>query len=70
MTKRKFNAKEVAEALDVSERTISRHIRQGKLDAVKPGRAYVITRKDLADYLGGMDRVDELFGPVKNGTDA
>ena len=60
--KRKFNAREVAEALDVSERTISRHIRQGKLDAVKPGRSYVITRGDLADYLGSERRVEELFG--------
>jgi len=60
--KRKFNAREVAEALDVSERTISRHIRQGKLDAVKPGRSYVITRGDLADYLGSKRRVEELFG--------
>lgn len=63
--KRKFNAKEVAEALDVSERTISRHIRKGKLDAVKPGRSYVITRGDLADYLGSMDRVNELFGDLE-----
>lgn len=68
--KKKFNAKEVAEALDVSQRTISRHIRQGKLDAVKPGRAYVITRGDLADYLGGERRVDELFGSVEADTEA
>lgn len=59
--KKKFNAKEVAEALDVSERTISRHIREGRLDAVKPGRAWVITRGDLAEYLGNERRVDELF---------
>lgn len=60
--KRTFNAREVANALDVSERTISRHIKQGKLDAAKPGKAYVITRGDLAEYLGGMKRVEELFG--------
>lgn len=63
--KRKFNAKEVAEGLGVSERTIYRHIKAGKLDAIRPGRAYIITRGDLADYLGSEDRVDDIFGPAK-----
>lgn len=60
--KRTFNASEVAEELDMSVRTITRHIKAGKLDAAKPGRAYVITREDLADYLGGMERVEAIFG--------
>jgi excisionase family DNA binding protein len=60
--KRTFSAKEVAEGLGVSERTIYRHIKAGKLDAVRPGRAYVITRDDLAGYLDGMDRVEAIFG--------
>jgi excisionase family DNA binding protein len=65
--KQTFNAKEVAEALGVSTRTIYRHIKAGKLDAVRPGRAYLITRKDLADYLDGMDRVDAIFGELDAG---
>jgi excisionase family DNA binding protein len=66
--KRTFNAKEVAEALGVSTRTIYRHIKAGKLDAVRPGRAYLITRKDLAEYLDGMERVNAIFGdPSANG---
>jgi excisionase family DNA binding protein len=68
--KRTFNASEVADALDISVRTVTRHIEAGKLDAAKPGRAYVISRQDLADYLGGMKRVDDIFGPAKTDTDA
>ena len=59
--KRRFNAKEVAERLGVSVRTISRHIKEGKLPAVRTGKDYIITRNDLAVYLGGIERVNELF---------
>lgn len=68
--KRTFSAKEVAEGMGVSERTIYRHIKAGKLDAIRPGRAYIITRSDLADYLGGMDRVKDIFGTAKTDNDA
>jgi len=64
-----FNAKEVAEALDVSTRTIRRHIQEEELPAAKVGRQFVITRQDLSEYLGGMDRVDAVFGPEKEAED-
>lgn len=60
-----YNATEVAEKLGVSEHTIWRHIKEGKLPASKPGKSFVITRSDLIEYLGSEDRVDEIFG--KNG---
>ena len=36
---------------------------RGELPATKTGRGYLITRQDLAEYLGSMDRVDAIFGP-------
>jgi excisionase family DNA binding protein len=57
-----FSVKEVAERLGKSSRTIRNHIEKGELPAAKTGRSYVITRSDLAEYLGSMKRVDEIFG--------
>lgn len=58
-----FNAKEVAEKLGMSERTVSRHVDQGKLRAAKPGKSYIITRDALVEYLGGDEKmVERLFG--------
>ncbi|MCS3613391.1 helix-turn-helix domain-containing protein [Salinibacter ruber] len=62
MADKSFRVKEVAEALDRSPRTIRNHIQQGELPAAKVGRTYVITRNDLAEYLGSMDRVRAIFG--------
>jgi len=64
VAKQWFNVKEVAETLDRSPRTIRNHISKGDLPAAKVGRSYVITRKDLAEYLGGMERVEIVFGPA------
>lgn len=57
----RFTVDEIAEALQVSGRTVRRHIKDDKLPAAKPGREYIITRSDLVAYLGNEDRVDELF---------
>ena len=62
MAGKSFRVKEVAEALDRSPRTIRNHINQGELPAAKVGRTYVITREDLAKYLGGKERVRAIFG--------
>ena len=62
MSCKPFRVKDVAEALDRSPRTIRNHIQQGELPAAKVGRSYVITRDDLAEYLGGMKRVKAIFG--------
>ena len=61
MNRDKFTPEEVAQALGKNVRTIYRHIKDGRLPASKPG-TYVITRSDLAKYLGSRDRVEELFG--------
>lgn len=62
MTKpNRYTVEEIADALQVSDRTIRRHIKDDKLPAVKPGREYIITRSDLVAYLGSEERVDEIF---------
>ena len=62
MSKARFEVEEIAASLGVSQRTIYRHIKEGKLPGVKPGKSYIITRSDLAAYLGSEERVDEIFG--------
>lgn len=60
MPRQVFNAKEIADMLGVSDRTISRHIEDGKLSASKPGRSYVITLGDLGQYLGSRERAEAI----------
>jgi len=64
--KRKFSVADVAEALDLSERTVRNRIKDGELPAVKPGKEWIITRPDLAKWLGGKERVAALFGAEKD----
>jgi excisionase family DNA binding protein len=61
MSKNVFTPEEIAATLGKNIHTIYRHIRAGKLPASKPGGEYIITRADLAKYLG-WERVDSLFG--------
>ena len=62
-----FTPQEVAEATGKSTVTIYRHLRSGKLPASKPGGEYIITRGDLAAYLGNEDRVRDLFDVQSEG---
>lgn len=55
---------EIADVLGRSKVTIRREITEGRLPAVKVGRAWTITRTDLVQYLGSEDRVDDLFGSL------
>jgi len=66
VTKGKFSVQEVADALDVSDRTIRNRIKDGKLPAIKPGKEWIITRPDLSEWLGSKERVDAIFGPRKS----
>jgi len=62
MSKSVFTAEEIAARLGVNVVTIYRHLRSGKLPASKPGKSYIVTRDDLATYLGSLSRVEALFG--------
>jgi len=61
VTKRRFTVQNVADALGVTTRTVRNYIKNGELPATKPGREYIITRSDLAEFLGSEERVRDLF---------
>lgn len=48
-----YTTEEVARASKLSEFTIRRHIKQGKLKAHKVGSEWRITKEDLEKYLKG-----------------
>lgn len=68
--KRKFSIEEVAEALDITPRTVRNRIKDGELPAIQPGREYIITRTDLVEWLGSEGRVDDIFGSTKTEKEA
>jgi len=53
---RTFSLAEVAEALDVSERSLLRYIHAGRLRAVRMGRRYRVSVAALQDFVDGRDR--------------
>jgi excisionase family DNA binding protein len=61
VTKRRFTVQDVADSLGVTTRTVRNYIKDGDLPAIKPGREYIITRSDLAEFLGSEERVRDLF---------
>jgi excisionase family DNA binding protein len=65
MPKNLFTPEEIAAVLGKNIHTIYQHLRAGKLPSTKPGGSYIITRADLAQYLGGKERVDSLFGEAE-----
>lgn len=56
LDKQIYTTREVARLLDLSPDAIREAIRAGKLKAEKFSRDYIITRKDLADYLEYRER--------------
>ena len=46
-----FTVSEICSLLDVSIETVRRWIRSGELKAQKNGKSYLVSRKDLRDYL-------------------
>ncbi|MDP9476790.1 MAG: helix-turn-helix domain-containing protein [Actinomycetota bacterium] len=55
MEERHLSLAEVAELMDVSERTVRRWIKAGKLKAYKPGRDYRIPRSALRAFVEGSE---------------
>lgn len=67
--------KEVSEKYNINPNRLTLAIRQGKLKAVKTGKEYVVTLKEIHKYLGiettseNMERelyIKELEGKIKN----
>ena len=49
-----YDVKEVADLLEVNDRTVRRYIQKGHLKAMKDGRKYIIREEDL--YIFTYDR--------------
>ena len=56
---------EVARYLRVSDRTVSRLIRAGKLPASRIGRAVRIRQSDLLDMLNGKPCISDVLGDCR-----
>lgn len=67
--KRRFSTDEIATMLGVSQTTVYRMIKEGKLDAVRAGRTYVITRTHLVDYAGSEAVADDLISVIDDPDD-
>lgn len=46
-----YSTEEVAALLSTSKQTIQNHISKGLLKANKPGKSYIISQKQLEDYV-------------------
>jgi excisionase family DNA binding protein len=46
-----FTVLETSTMLGISEKTLTRHIRKGLLEANKPGKNYVISKENINKYL-------------------
>ena len=46
-----YTTEEVANLLGTSQQTIQNHIAKGLLQASKPGKSYIISQKQLEDYV-------------------
>jgi len=57
----KWSVIEVAKLLDVDMRVVYGDLKKGRLSSVKVGRTYLITTKDIEDYIG-KDRLKALLG--------
>jgi excisionase family DNA binding protein len=63
MKKAHFTPAEVMEITGKPRDTLYRHLRNGNLPAARPPgtRQYIVTRSDLATYLGSDERAIQLI---------
>jgi excisionase family DNA binding protein len=59
--KKIFTPQEIAELLHIAPTTIYAELKKGKLSHTRIGRKYIITRRQLEDYLT-KEVVEELLG--------
>lgn len=52
MTIKVYTPKEVAEILQITERTVQRYLKEGTLKGVKVGKLWRVTEQALNEFLG------------------
>jgi excisionase family DNA binding protein len=53
MTRQWYSVEQVAELLELHVKTVRGYVRDGRLNAVRVGKQYRISREDLAEFTGG-----------------
>ena len=62
-----LSIKELADMLNVSQKTIRRHINSGKIKSVKLGGVHRISREEISTFLEGEEIIDEqMIGSNQN----
>ena len=63
MAEQFLTPREVAEALGLHVRTVRRYIRDGRLEAVRMGNRYRVSRTDLESFIGAPADPDPVVDP-------
>jgi len=67
MNKEYFTVQQIAKMLDLHEKTIQRYIREGKIKAQKVGKSWRITKDNLDEFTGTVEKEgDESVKATKN----
>ena len=64
-----FSTLEVAKILDVSRVTVFNRIKSGEIDAIKVGRAYLISKEELDRYLGKEELTEKRKHEINQNID-
>ena len=64
-----FSTLEVAKILDVSRVTVFNRIKSGEIDALKVGRAYLISKEELDRYLGKEELTEKRKHEINQNID-
>ena len=55
-----YNVEDVADKLQVARNTVTTWLQHGKLKGFRVGRRYKVPRTELAEFVGGEDRLQSL----------
>src|SRR6056297_521017 len=67
MNKEYYTVQQIAQLLDLHEKTIQRYIREGKIKAQKMGKSWRVTKENLDEFTGiAEDEDDESGKATKN----
>lgn len=54
-----FEVAEVAQKLNLSENTVRKYIRAGKIKAVKAGKRYIVSENNYNNFIDGKNEVQK-----------
>ena len=67
MNKEYYTVQQIAQLLDLHEKTIQRYIREGKIKAQKVGKSWRVTKENLDEFTGMVqEEGDEAVKAAKN----